>query len=645
MDRTGWIGVTTCAVLLVLWYTFVLPKTLTPAPEAAPAAATATASAETGDGQAAPAVPPTIGAANKPADPGKALDLTTDRATFTVVSRGGGISTAALKDYKRAMDSDAPLVLNSPNRSTGLTHPIGTLGTGSGEFEDVLYSAEQQPEGVVLTGTHENGLKVVKRFTTVAPSEKLKGSPKDPSGHLVSFQLRLENTGKEPLPIGNYSVYGGAIATTHTRGQMDTGFFWKQGNFIFKRVDWLKGFLLRPDRESYEKEVKHLDWAGVKSEYFIMITRPLEHRPGKIWAQRFGTIVEGEEEQSLKMQIKGIECALGLPESTLQPGESRVFDYEIYMGPKKFSLIAELPDGQRSAMGYDKVPMMETLFGWIIKPLAQVFVTLLTAFNGWFGNYGIAVLLLTVCVRAIMWPLHAKAHATSKQMAQLTPMLNELRAKYENDPQKMQQEQMKLWAEYGINPMGGCLPALVQMPIFIAYFRMLSSAVELRHEPFVAWIKDLSMPDTIVTINGFDVNLLPVLMAATSYVQFAMMPKTGDKNQRMIFMMFPLMFLYFCYTYASALALYWTWSNIISIVQTYVLNKRPVPPLKKLGKRKSTWMERLQQQAEAAQRAQASGRPAPAAGPSLAGPASSSNYGEKGPRKQKPKANRRKRRP
>jgi YidC/Oxa1 family membrane protein insertase len=223
-------------------------------------------------------------------------------------------------------------------------------------------------------------------------------------------------------------------------------------------------------------------------------------------------------------------------------------------------------------------------------------------------------------------------------------MLNELRTKYENDPQKMQQEQMKLWSEYGINPMGGCLPALVQMPIFIAYFRMLSSAVELRHEPFVAWIKDLSMPDTITTIGGFDINLLPVLMAATSYVQFAMMPKTGDKNQRMIFMMFPLMFLYFCYTYASALALYWTWSNIISIVQTYVLNKRPVPPLKKPGKRKSTWMERLQQQAEAAQRAQASGRPAPAAGPSLGGAASSSNFGEKGPRKQKPKANRRKRR-
>jgi YidC/Oxa1 family membrane protein insertase len=193
----------------------------------------------------------------------------------------------------------------------------------------------------------------------------------------------------------------------------------------------------------------------------------------------------------------------------------------------------------------------------------------------------------------------------------------------------MQQEQMKLWAEYGINPMGGCLPALVQMPIFIAYFRMLSSAVELRHEPFVAWIKDLSMPDTITSIGGFDINLLPVLMAATSYVQFAMMPKTGDKNQRMIFMMFPLMFLYFCYTYASALALYWTWSNIISIFQTWVLNRRTIPPLKKLRKGKSSWIERLHQQAEAARRTQAAGRPATASGPSLGSNASPSNFGER----------------
>ncbi|MEQ1842382.1 MAG: YidC/Oxa1 family membrane protein insertase, partial [Verrucomicrobiales bacterium] len=150
-------------------------------------------------------------------------------------------------------------------------------------------------------------------------------------------------------------------------------------------------------------------------------------------------------------------------------------------------------------------------------------------------------------------------------------------------------------------------------------------------------------PDTITRIAGFDINLLPVLMAATSYVQFAMMPKTGDKNQRVIFMMVPLMFLFFCYTYASALALYWTWSNIISIFQTYILNKRPIPPLKKIGKRKSSWIERLHQQAEAAQKTSASGRPAPAAA-SSGGNAGTSNFGDKGPRKQPSKAARKRKR-
>jgi len=531
MDRIGWTVVSTCAVLLVLWYTLVLPKTVPPRPVRNPSVPTATANG--------PKQEPSVSAlpATKPADPGPAFDLSTDRVDFHIVSRGGGIATAALKDFARSIKSEERLLLNNPNR-TDRTQPIGALGTGSGKFEEVLYTAEQKPDGILLTGMHENGLKVVKRFAPA--SRPAKKGANDPTGHLVSFQLRLENTGKDPLELGNYSVYGGAIAANHTRGQMDTGFFWKQGGFVFKRVDWLKGFLLRKNREEYEQEVKHLDWAGVKSEYFIMITRPLEHRPGEIWARRFLSVIEGDEAQSLKMQTHGIECALGLPQSSLLPGETRVFDYEIYMGPKKFALISELPDGQRAAMGYDKVPMMETFFGWIIKPIAEIFVLLLNTFNGWFKNYGIAVLLLTVVVRALMWPLHAKAHATSKQMAQLTPMLNELKAKYEDDPQKMQQEQMKLWAEYGINPMGGCLPALVQMPIFIAYFRMLSSAVELRHQPFAGtWIQDLSMPDTITRIAGFDINLLPVLMAATSYVQFSLMPKTGDKNQRVIFMTFP----------------------------------------------------------------------------------------------------------
>jgi len=635
MDRTGWIVVSTCAVLLVLWMQFMVPS----APPVTPAADGV--ASETAAGVPGSVETPPVPA--RPVDPGKTVALETDRAVFTVASRGGGIVTAALKDHAREFGGTERYELNRPNR-TDPGDAVGALRIGVTGFDDVVYEAAEESGTVVMTGELEGGLRVTKRFGTIAPRPELKDA--DPTGHVVTLQLRLENTGTGAISLAPYSVYGGAASTTHPRGQMDTGVFWRQGGFTFRRVDWFKPFLLRPEREVYESAMRNLDWAGVKSEYFTIITRQLDHHGGRIWARRFPTIVEGHEKESVRMNLHGIECGLGLPDVSLEPGETRVFDYEIYMGPKQYSLLKHLQEGQREVMGYDKIPVFGEMFGWLIRPLAGLLVTLLTTFTGWFGNYGIAVMLLTVVVRAVMWPLHAKAHATSKQMSQLTPLLNELKEKYESDPQKLQQEQMKLWGEYGINPMGGCLPALVQMPIFIAYFRMLASAVELRHEPFVAWIKDLSMPDTITNIGGLDINVLPILMAGTSYLQFAMMPKTGDKNQRMIFMMFPLMFLFFCYTYAAALALYWTWSNLISIGQTYVLNSRPVPALKKAGKRKKTWLQNLHEQAEAAHKAKAAGRPAPSPGATAAGTSgtSSSSYGERGPRNQKPKASRKRKR-
>ncbi|MEZ5431295.1 MAG: YidC/Oxa1 family membrane protein insertase [Verrucomicrobiales bacterium] len=140
-----------------------------------------------------------------------------------------------------------------------------------------------------------------------------------------------------------------------------------------------------------------------------------------------------------------------------------------------------------------------------------------------------------------------------------------------DDPQKQNTEVMKLYGEYGVNPLGGCLPMFAQLPVFLAFYRMLSSAVELRHEGFL-WVKDLSMPDTVWTIPGLDMplNLLPLLMAGTTYVQMSLTPKTGDKTQQMVMMFMPAMFVFICYNFASALALYWTTSNLFSILQIWV---------------------------------------------------------------------------
>jgi YidC/Oxa1 family membrane protein insertase len=155
-----------------------------------------------------------------------------------------------------------------------------------------------------------------------------------------------------------------------------------------------------------------------------------------------------------------------------------------------------------------------------------------------------------------------------------------LKEKLKDDPQKLNQAMWQLQREYGVNPMGGCLPTLAQMPIFFGFYSMLGTAVELRGSSFL-WIKDLSVPDTVAHVLGFPLNPLPLIMAATMFWQMKITPKTGDQQQQKIFMFMPFIFIIFCYNFASALALYWTVQNLLSVLQTYLTRHRPLPALTK----------------------------------------------------------------
>jgi YidC/Oxa1 family membrane protein insertase len=171
-----------------------------------------------------------------------------------------------------------------------------------------------------------------------------------------------------------------------------------------------------------------------------------------------------------------------------------------------------------------------------------------------------------------MWPLQNKSTASMQRMQALQPKMNALKEKYADDPTKMNQELMGLYKKHGVNPMAGCLPMFVQIPIFFGFYNMLGKAVALRNSPFL-WVQDLSQPDTVAVLAGFPVNVLPLLMAGTMLVQMQLTPKTGDPMQQRMFMFMPLIFVVFCYNYASGLALYWTVQNIFTIVQLLLTNK------------------------------------------------------------------------
>jgi YidC/Oxa1 family membrane protein insertase len=183
----------------------------------------------------------------------------------------------------------------------------------------------------------------------------------------------------------------------------------------------------------------------------------------------------------------------------------------------------------------------------------------------------------------VLWPVQAKANRSMKQTAALAPKMQELREKYKDDPTKMNQEVMKLYKQYGINPVGGCLPMVIQIPIFFGLYQMLGQAVELRNEKFL-WVKDLSQPDTIAHIPGvgWPINILPLCMAATQVWLMQMTPKTGDPTQRRVMMFTPLIFMFICYNFAAALALYYTAQNLFSILQFYQTRNQPMPALTKV---------------------------------------------------------------
>ena len=234
-----------------------------------------------------------------------------------------------------------------------------------------------------------------------------------------------------------------------------------------------------------------------------------------------------------------------------------------YVGPKKQSFLWDL--GMKDVMEFG-------MWRWLCYPLVWV----LNFFNNLIPNYGIAIILLTILVRLLFWPLTHKSTVGMKKMQELQPKMKEIQAKFKDNPQRLQQETWALYREAKVNPMSSCLPMLIQIPVFIALFNVLRSAVELRYAPFL-WIGDLSEPEALFSswfpFGGL--NILPILMAVSTGLQSAFTPSTGDKSQQKMMMIFmPAMMLFMFYSFPSALSLYWFLSNLFSIVQMWIIRRQ-----------------------------------------------------------------------
>jgi YidC/Oxa1 family membrane protein insertase len=239
----------------------------------------------------------------------------------------------------------------------------------------------------------------------------------------------------------------------------------------------------------------------------------------------------------------------------------------MYFGPKKLQILQA--SGDELAKAVD--------FGWF-DVLAKPMLWLLNFFHQYSGNYGFAIILVTILIKLVFWPITQKGMKSMKNMQKLQPKIAKLREKYKADPAKMNQEMMTLYKTYKVNPVGGCLPMLIQIPFFFALYQVLMAAIELRHAPFMLWINDLSAPDRLWI--GIDIPylhgipILTLLMGASMYLQQKMTPTTADPTQARIMQFLPVIFTFMFINFASGLVLYWFVNNLLSILQQQLINRQ-----------------------------------------------------------------------
>ena len=571
MDRTAWIAVILCIVGLVAWEVYTVRH---PAPVPARAAASPSPSAEATSTatpspsaaiSATPAASPNERTPSPTPKPFAEKTATLDNGDLKLLltNRGGGIAQAVLPKHKG--ENGQPLTLGN---SKGL--PIGAL------VEDPAKPALEEFSIVPGNGKVEfdrslgNGVELRKTFTLSSP-------PNERDNYVAQMEFSFQNRGNQVHHHPAYFVALGAAVPIHRNDLPNyTRLTWCiDGKTKTTDVNWFSEqtypFGLgqrRPAQQYFNQAVANAEWAGVSNQFFCTLVTPLTTKADRVWATRFEAAKKENGEPDY-----GISAAMGLPSFQLQPEQTTTLKFQLYIGPKLYHRLAELTHDESEIMDFGM---------W--KLVSEALLNMMNVIHGVVGNYAVAILILTAIIKLLLWPLQTKANKSMRRMSALSPKMQELREKYKDDPTKMNAEVMKLYKDYGINPVSGCLPMMIQIPIFFGLFTMLRQAVELRNASFL-WVSDLSQPDTVAHIPGlgWPINILPLLMAATSFWMTHVTPKSGDATQQRVMMFMPLIFVVFCYNFAAALALYYTTQNLFTILQLYQNRNQPLPKLEKVN--------------------------------------------------------------
>ena len=486
--------------------------------------------------------------AHEPAIPEQTIRVETPLYAVTWSSVGGVIRSFKLKKYLETADPGSPPIdlVNLKDQDDGFLG-IRFTRDGAAQARPVRYEASETsiqvnpdsgPKTLVLTGQDSSGVVLEHTYTF------------HPEQYRIDVETRVVNRGNAP-------VEGAVSARLQNLPPQDKKSYYGFVGIALLLNDELEELKPKKMKDEEKRLSGEIGWMAYEDDYFMSAVLPVTDGEGRF--------------RGRLLPSGALDARYLSPAVTLGPREQVTSRLALYMGPRDLTILNAFGQGLERAVN----------FGWtdiIAKPLLHG----LRFCYGYVHNYGLAILILTVLIKILFWPLTHKSYKSMKEMQKIQPLMAKIREKYKGNKEQMNREMMQLYKTYKVNPMGGCLPMLIQIPVFLALFRILSSSIELRHAPFGLWITDLSAPDRLFNFpfqipfmappSGIPV--LTLLMGASMFLQQKMSPAPGDPTQAKVMMFLPLIFTFVFINFPSGLVLYWLTNNILSIGQQYRILKK-----------------------------------------------------------------------
>ena len=476
------------------------------------------------------------------------IEVDTPLYRAVISNIGPSIRSFKLKKYGETIDPDSPSIeLVSLKKDEGdfLLISFETAATGQNgktvfqtDLNNIQLGAGSSPKDLVFRSRSLDGLLSEQIFRFY------------PDQYKIDLKVNVKNQSDQPVT----GIFGANIKVMPPKE--------KNSYYSFSGLAVLLNNKLKEVKIKKPADPKTLSgqigWIAYENDFFIS-SIILDHSSEGVFKGHIleSGILEGHYREEPVL---------------LRPLDNIDESYSLYLGPRDLGILKSVGNNLDKAVN----------FGWtdvIAKPLLH----LLRFFNQYINNYGLSIILITFLIKILFWPLTHKSYKSMKDMKKLQPMMAKLREKYKNDKVQLNKEMMGLYKTYKINPMGGCLPMIIQIPVFFALFRILGSAIELRHAPFFLWINDLSAPDRLFSFPfqipfmkpPYGIPVLTLLMGASMFLQQKMTPTPGDPAQAKIMMFLPVIFTFMFINFPSGLVLYWLVNNILSIGQQYRINKSP----------------------------------------------------------------------